>query len=72
VSRYIAMDIGCIECGEPSGIVGVFDDEVEATAACNLATEKQAEDWHGQHHFEVFDIEDGADYSPFAEVSNVE
>jgi hypothetical protein len=71
VSRYIAFDIGCIECGEPSGIVGVFDDEQEAAAACNLAEEKQAADWHGQHRFEVYDTEDRKDYSFYAEVPDV-
>ena len=28
--KYIVVDIGCIECGEPSDILGVFTDRQKA------------------------------------------
>lgn len=52
--KYIAMDIGCIECGEDSRLLGVFATEAEAEAACKVAREKQAANWYGQHSMEVF------------------
>lgn len=54
---YLAMDIGCIECGESSKVIGIYKAELEAETACNLAEIEQAKDWHGQHHFKVFEIE---------------
>lgn len=53
---YLAFDIGCIECGEPSGVIGVFAIEAEAQAACDRAFERQKVDWHGQHSMEVYDL----------------
>lgn len=60
VKRWLAFDIGCIECGEPSAVVGVFDTRDGAKAAAKEARERQAADWHGQHEFAVFDLEDFA------------
>ena len=54
---YVAVDIGCIECGEDSAVLGVFDDEKAAQLVCNEHEERQAKDWHGQHYFQVFPIE---------------
>ena len=31
--RYLVMDIGCTECGEPSKVVGVFAEKFEAELA---------------------------------------
>lgn len=30
MSKYIVVNIGCIECGVSSNIVGVFDDDIKA------------------------------------------
>ncbi len=57
-TRWLAFDVGCIECGEESNVIGLFDSEEEAQAACEIAREKQKADWHGQHSFEVFDLTD--------------
>jgi hypothetical protein len=56
--RWLAFDVGCIECGEPSAVVGTFATEQEARAAADAAEERQQADWHGQHYFEVFDLEE--------------
>jgi hypothetical protein len=51
------MDIGCIECGRYSDVVGLYPTEEEADAdaallnrACNFYD-------GGQHSFEVFDLD---------------
>ena len=64
--RYMAFDIGCIECGEPSGVIGIYDTEEEARDAAEMAREKQKENWEGQHGFLVFDLESEDSYSKFS------
>lgn len=54
--RWLAFDIGCIECGESSAVIGTFDTEDEAHAAADVARLAQAENWHGQHSFKVYDL----------------
>jgi len=55
-SKYLAFDIGCIECGEESSPLGIFDTEEDAQKACDVASTKQEKNWRGQHSFEVFPI----------------
>jgi hypothetical protein len=55
---YVAVDIGCIECGEESAVLGVFEDENAADAVITEHFERQRENWHGQHHFSVFKIDE--------------
>ena len=53
--QYILVDIGCIECGSSSNIVGVFSNkEFAEKLAYNL---EEILDFHdgGQHSFEVFE-----------------
>lgn len=54
---YLAFDVGCIECGEDSGVVGLFKTREEAQTASDAAATIQKEDWHGQHHFDVYEIQ---------------
>lgn len=54
--RYLAFDIGCIECGEESIPLGLFDTEAEAKKICDKAKKIQEANWHGQHSFEVFNL----------------
>lgn len=63
--RYLVFDIGCIECCEPSGIVGIYRTRDKAYAACNEAADRQAADWQGQHRFHVYDLADRGDYSDY-------
>lgn len=60
---FMAFDIGCIECGEPSGIIGFYGTEDEAQAACAAAAERQQADWLGQHHLEVFAVDSRSKYA---------
>ena len=53
-AKYIVVDIGCIECGESSAIVGVFSDKALAEAAI---ADCERLDWRdGQHSYEMFDV----------------
>ena len=56
MKRFLVMNIGCIECGVSSGVVGTYGSEAEA----NAAAEKCQEHLHwregGQNSFEVFDL----------------
>lgn len=55
--KYLAFDIGCMECGETSKVIGVYNTEKEAEQAITLEEELQSENWRGQHDFEVYKIE---------------
>ena len=52
---YVVVDIGCIECGEPSKVVGVFEWEEEDLAAMH----KQARE---QDCYEGVDVRDSTNY----------
>jgi hypothetical protein len=54
--KYILVNIGCIECGVSSNIVGVFSDEQtaeEMQAFCEAEF-----NWResGENHFEIFEM----------------
>lgn len=54
--KYMVFDVGCIECGEGSEIVGLYKTLTTAKTARTKAEAKQKEDWHGQHEFLIFDM----------------
>ena len=56
---WVAMDEGCYECGEPSALLGIFADQAEAQAVLDAAHAEQQKDWHGQHSFELYEIDRG-------------
>lgn len=62
------MDIGCIECGECTTVIGLYASREAAEAACDKAYEKNQLDWRGQHSFEVFDLNDVESFSDITEV----
>lgn len=53
---YVAVDIGCIECGERSQCLGIFTDKSRAEAVLLTAKEEQEKNWRGQHSFECFEV----------------
>lgn len=53
---WLAFDIGCIECEEPSSVIGVFTTEQAAKDACTKEREIQEKNWTGQHSMQVFEI----------------
>lgn len=58
--KYLAFDIGCIECGEDSAVVGIYDTHDEAKAAISAYVDGSGSwgraGWHGQHSVEVFEV----------------
>jgi hypothetical protein len=63
VARFMVFDIGCIECGEESRVVGFYPTEEEARAAAETYVNPPEggsswgrEGWIGLHHVEVFDL----------------
>ena len=53
---WIVVNIGCIECGVSSDIVGVFSDEARANAIADQFQEKHRWREGGQNSFEVFQM----------------
>lgn len=53
---YVAVDIGCIECGEETAVLGVFTTEGRARAVLEDHEQRQEAVWHGQHSFDVFEV----------------
>ena len=51
---FVAVDIGCLECHEPSAVLGVFTSRVPAEAACKEADGRHQDNWGGQHDYAVF------------------
>jgi hypothetical protein len=67
-ARWMVFNVGCIECGVSSDVVGVFETKekaLEVARACDSALS-----WRGggQNSFEVFDLfaERAKEYAPFA------
>jgi len=44
--RFIIVDVGCIECGEQTEVVGIFQDEKEVESAFEeYCKSKEIENW---------------------------
>ena len=54
--KYIVVNIGCIECGVTTNIVGVFDTKEKAESIVAQCYEKY--DWRegGENEFEIFEM----------------
>jgi len=53
---YLLFNIGCIECGVSSKIVGVFDDKSDAEALAEKLDHSHGWREGGQNSFEVFEM----------------
>lgn len=53
---YVAVDIGCIECGEDSAVLGIFDSMERAEQVKNDHFSRHKKNWNGEHSFEVFEV----------------
>lgn len=62
---YVLVDIGCIECGEMSTVIGVYKDKQQAELELKENEEVQSENWIGQHEFEIFERELDKTYYPY-------
>lgn len=54
---FVAVVIGCIECGDDSEVLGIFTTKEQAKKACNEAGDKQSKCWLGQYMFKVFEAQ---------------
>lgn len=54
--KYVVVDIGCIECGEESSVLGIFQDKETAEKVAEKYKKIQRENWTGQHYFEIFEV----------------
>lgn len=64
---FIAVDVGCIECGEPTSILGIFTNKEKAIKVLREHEKRQEANWRGQHNFELheikeIDVEERIDY----------
>ena len=55
--KYVVVDIGCIECGEPSSVLGIFTDKEKAREIMEKCEEYQEKNWQGQHYFEIYEVD---------------
>lgn len=53
---FVVVNIGCIECGVSSNIVGVFPSEEEAQKVADACETKYEWREGGQNSFEVFPL----------------
>ena len=55
--KYVVVDIGCIECGEPSSVLGIFADKEKAREIMKKCEEYQEKNWRGQHYFKIYEVD---------------
>ena len=55
-SLYVAVDVGCIECGEETTVIGIYESKERAEAVLAKAREEQEKNWNGQHVFECHEV----------------
>lgn len=56
---YLVFNVGCIECGVPSDVVGIYSSEIEAYRIAGLCGKELYWRHGGQNTFEVFDLSKG-------------
>ena len=53
---YVAVDVGCIECGESTSVLGIYTSKDRCEAVLEEARIAQEKDWSGQHSFECHEV----------------
>jgi hypothetical protein len=56
LGKLVVVNVGCIECGVDSNIVGIFTDEKRAEEIAALCAKKYHWRDGGQNHFDVFPV----------------
>jgi len=56
MTGWLVFNVGCIECGVSSNVVGIFETESEAKAVAERLDEKLSWREGGQNSFEIFDL----------------
>ena len=70
MSKWLVLHIGCIECGCPSGIVGLFANYDQADRIANDCNDKHSWLNGGQNSFEVVELpEEGIIHNDYEGIS---
>jgi hypothetical protein len=70
--KYIVVNIGCIECGVSSDVVGIFADKKRANDVANACDDKYNWREGGQNVFEVFELPEPETINPdYSEINEV-
>jgi hypothetical protein len=70
--KYIVVNIGCIECGVSSDIVGVFADKKRARDVAYACCGKYGWREGGENDFEVFELPEPETINPdYSEINEV-
>lgn len=56
MKKYMVFNVGCIECGVSSDVVGLYDTEEEAQKIVAACEDKLHWRESGQNSFEIFDL----------------
>lgn len=56
MKRFMVFNVGCIECGVSSNVVGLYDTQEEADRVAAVCYDKLGGREGGQNNFEVFDL----------------
>lgn len=60
-TMYLVFDVGCLECGEPSQVVGIYQTADEAQTErdeyLDGGTRWGRTGWCGQHSVEIYPVE---------------
>lgn len=56
INRYLVFNVGCIECGVSSNIVGTYETEQQAKEIASLMDSELSWREGGLNSFEVFDL----------------
>lgn len=54
--KWLVINIGCIECGVSSNIVGLYDDKNKAVALAKRLGKENYWRENGQNNYEVFEL----------------
>ena len=56
INRWLVFNVGCIECGVSSNVVGTYQTSEEADRVAEICNAKLSWREGGQNSFEVFDL----------------
>jgi hypothetical protein len=56
MAKYMVFNIGCIECGVSSNVVGLFTDKAKADALAHTLPDTHGWREGGQNSFRVFEL----------------
>lgn len=56
MNRWMVFNIGCIECGVSSNVVGLYANREEADIVAEILNDKLEWRERGQNYFDVFDL----------------